>query len=66
MASCTAGVFAPALDGSGVGRARDDLFLGVNDGAGPSGGQPGLTENRADLVGQQPDRQDVAEFAIPE
>ena len=49
-----------------VRRARDDLFLGVNDGAGPSGGQPGLAQDRTDLVGQQPDRQDVAEFTIPD
>ena len=50
----------------GVGRARDDLFLGVNDSAGPSGGQPRLAQDRSDLVGQQPDRQDVAEFTIPD
>ena len=56
MASCTAGVFAPALAVLRVRRARDDLLLGVNHGAGPSGGQPGLAENRADLIGQQSDR----------
>ena len=49
-----------------VGRARNDLLLGVDDGASPSGGQSRLTENRSDLVGQQADRQDVAEFTIPD
>ena len=58
------GRFRTCTDGLRVGRARDDLLLGVNDGAGPSGGQPGLTKNGADLVGQQPDGQDVAKFTV--
>ena len=66
MASCTAGVVAPALAAFDVRRARDDFLLGVDDGAGPSVRQSRLAEDRTDLVGQQADRQDITEFTIPD
>jgi len=54
------------LGDSCVGRARDNFLLGVDYGTRPSGRQSRLAENCADLIGQQPDRQDVAEFTIPD
>ena len=56
--------FRTCTDGPGVGRPRDNLVLGVNHGAGPPGGQPGLTKNGADLIGQQPDGQHVAKLTL--